>query len=83
MKPTMHKDNHYRECPLCGSTFFMVDLETSVIGRTKNGAPVPYYTATFRCHTCGENFFMEGRSMDAIYKQWEYIRKECAKYKAL
>ena len=81
--PTIHNENPFGDCPLCGSTFFVVDLETSIIGRTENGDPVPYYTATFRCHECGQNFFMEGRSMDAIRKQWEYIREECAQYKTL
>ena len=79
MKPTIHKGNPIRSCPFCESPYSTVDIEMNIIGRTENGDPVPYYLVTFRCSDCHQKLFMEGRSMDAIYKQWEELRKEIAK----
>lgn len=80
MEPTIHKDNPFGPCPCCGSELATIDIEKSIAGYDKNGIPASFfYLVTLRCARCSETFFMEGRSMVAIYKQWEDLRKECAK----
>lgn len=77
MKPTIHEDNPFKSCPFCESPYFAVDIEVNNLSHAEE--PVPYYLVTFRCWHCGQKLFMEGRTMDAIYKQWAYLREEIAK----